>query len=35
VLPYSVYVIELRRDVLEKKAFVVKNAERRPDKPCV
>jgi len=34
-VPYSVYVIELRSDVLEKKAFAVKNAERREDKPCV
>ena len=34
-LAYNVYVIELRRDVLEKKAFAGKNADRREDKPCV
>ena len=34
-MAYSVYVIELRPEVLEKKAFAGKNAERREDKPCV
>ena len=34
-MAYSVYVIELRPDVLEKKAFAGKNADRREDKPCV
>ena len=34
-MAYSVYVIELRRDVLEKKAFAGKNADRREDKPCL
>ena len=32
---YSVYVIELRREVLEKKKVAGKNANRRDDKPCV
>jgi hypothetical protein len=32
---YSVYVIELRPEVLEKKAFAGKNGERREDKPCL
>jgi len=32
---YSVYVIELRREVLEKKKVAGKNADRRDDKPCV
>ena len=31
----SGYVIELRPDVLEKKAFAGKNADRREDKPCL
>ena len=30
-----VYGIELRPDVMEKKAFAEKNADRREDKPCV
>jgi len=34
-LAYSVYVVELRPDVLEKKAFAGKNADRREDKPCL
>ena len=34
-MPFSVYVIELRSDVLEKKAFAGKNVGRREDKPCV
>ena len=34
-MAYSVYVVELRPDVLEKKAFAGKNADRREDKPCV
>ena len=34
-MPYSVYVIELRPDVMEKKSFAGKNAERREDKPCL
>jgi hypothetical protein len=34
-LAYSVYVIELRPDVMDRKAFAGKNAERRADKPCV
>ena len=34
-MAYNVYVIELRRDVLEKKAFAGKNADRREDKPCL
>ena len=34
-MAYSVYVIELRPEVMEKKAFAGKNAERREDKPCV
>ena len=34
-LPYSVYVIELRRDVLEKKKVAGENPDRRRDKPCV
>ena len=32
---YSVYVIELRREVLEKARFARKNPELRDDKPCV
>jgi hypothetical protein len=32
---YSVYVIELRREVLEKKKVAGKNEARRDDKPCV
>ena len=34
-MPYSVYVIELRSDVMEKRTFAGKNADRREDKPCV
>ena len=34
-MAYSVYVIELRPDVMEKKAFAGKNADRREDKPCL
>lgn len=34
-MAYSVYVIELRPDVLEKKAFAGRNEERREDKPCL
>ena len=34
-MAYSVYVIELRPRVLEKKAFAGKNADRREDKPCL
>jgi hypothetical protein len=34
-LAYSVYVIELRRDVLERGRFVRMNPESRVDKPCV
>ena len=34
-MPYSVYVIELRRDVLEKKKVAGENPDRRRDKPCV
>jgi hypothetical protein len=34
-LAYCVYVIELRPDVLEKKVFAGKNADRREDKPCL
>jgi hypothetical protein len=32
---YSVYVIELRRAVLERGRFARKNPEPRADKPCV
>jgi len=35
VVPYSVHVIELRREVLEKARFARKNAGPRGDKPCV
>ena len=34
-MAYSVYVIELRPDVMEKRAFAGKNADRREDKPCL
>ena len=34
-MPYSVYVIELRREVLEKARFARRNPELRDDKPCV
>ena len=34
-VPYNVYVIELRREVLEKARFARKNPELREDKPCV
>lgn len=34
-VPYSVYVIELRRDVLEKKRFAAENPNCRAGKPCV
>lgn len=34
-VPYNVYVIELRREVLEKARFARKNPELRDDKPCV
>ncbi len=34
-MAYSVYVIELRRDVLERGRFARKNPELRVDKPCV
>jgi hypothetical protein len=34
-VPHSVYVIELRPEVMERKAFAGKNAERREDKPCL
>ena len=34
-MPYGVYVIELRSDVMEKKVFAGKNADRREDKPCL
>ena len=34
-LPYSVHVLELRRDVLEKKRVAGENPDRREDKPCV
>ena len=34
-MAYSVYVVELRPDAMEKKAFAEKNAERREDKPCL
>ena len=34
-MPYSVYVIELRPEAMEKRAFAAKNAERREDKPCL
>lgn len=32
---YRVYVIELRREVLERKKVADENADRREDKPCV
>jgi hypothetical protein len=34
-VPYSVYVIELRSEVLENKKVAEKNADRREDKPCL
>ena len=34
-MPYNVYVIELRREVLESSRFRLKNPDHRPDKPCV
>jgi hypothetical protein len=34
-VPYSVYVIELRPEVLRKKKVASENADRREDKPCV
>lgn len=34
-MPYGVYVIELRREVLEKARFARKNPELQDDKPCV
>jgi hypothetical protein len=34
-MPYNVYVIELRSEVLEKSRFRNKNPDRREDKPCV
>ena len=34
-MAYSVYVIELRREVLEKKKVAGRNEARRADKPCV
>ena len=34
-MAYSVYVIELRPEVMGKKAFAGKNADRREDKPCL
>lgn len=34
-LAYCVYVIELRPEAMEKKAFAAKNSERREDKPCL
>lgn len=34
-MAYSVYVIELRPDVMHRKAFAGENADRRDDKPCV
>ena len=34
-MPYSVYVIELRREVLEKKKFAEANPDCHGDKPCV
>ena len=32
---HSVYVIELRPDVLKRRRFAAANPERRADKPCV
>ena len=34
-MAYSVYVIELRREAMDKKAFAGKPADRREDKPCL
>ena len=34
-MAYSVYVIELRREVMERGRFARKNPELRVDKPCV
>lgn len=34
-MAYCVYVIELRPEAMEKKAFAARNAERRKDKPCL
>lgn len=33
--PYTLYVIELDREVLARKKFVAANPDHRPDKPCV
>ncbi len=34
-MPYSLYVIELSRDVLDVARFRKRNPDRRDDKPCV
>ena len=34
-MPYSLYVIELRREVLGESRFAARSPERRDDKPCV
>ena len=34
-MPYSVYVIALRPEVLRKKKVARENADRREDRPCV
>jgi hypothetical protein len=34
-LAYSVHVIELRPEAMDRKAFAARNAERREDKPCL
>ena len=34
-MPYSLYVIELRREVLGEARFAARNPDHRDDKPCV
>lgn len=34
-MPYSLYVIELRPEVLAEPRFAKRNPDRRADKPCV
>ena len=34
-MPYSLYVIELRPEVLDEPRFAKRNPDRRADKPCV
>ncbi len=34
-IPYTLYVIELDREVLTRKRFVAANPDHRPDKRCV